>query len=553
MHHVPTQGQQEGEEATDITQSNSDVRLQVMPSTSDTEQRILNAVKNTMGNVLFKLNQQDATYLSKFLKIKIENLEIEKKELVGVFGRTGAGKTSLINAVIEEEDLLPSGSVEACTSVMIKVEASKHNDGYEAEIEFISPEEWEDELGSMFHTIKKGNSESHGSDDGDINTDYHEAVDKLTAVYGEEWSEKSCEQLREHKYFKEIRKILSSTRITLLSKSAEDLSDSIVKYTRNGTNDDRWYWPIVKSVTVRVPNTDFLEHVTLVDLPGNGDRNKSRDSMWKEIVGKCSAVWVVAETNRAAAETESWEILKEISSQIGNGGECRHLHFICTKSDDIPRLHKHSKEDAQNMILKINMETKRSVNKELNKQTELKIHFRDECFQVFTVSSDEFFSRNCLSPENTEIPRLQEFLQNLNDSHSETLNYVFGAHGILSLIHGANSRRDDGRNEDVCVTLKKNLSLQIESIKKEMNYIKATFEKCLQEGVERSKGSCEQILKSALNPKRMSGRGFHKQLKKAVENGGICKPKKGKEINLNMKLASSLTDSIDKEFRNTFP
>lgn len=40
----------------------------------------------------------------------------------------------------------------------------------------------------------------------------------------------------------------------------------------------------------------------------------------------------------------------------------------------------------------------------------------------------------------TEIPKLKEFLQELNDSHSETLNYVSGARGILSLIQGARSR-----------------------------------------------------------------------------------------------------------------
>ena len=40
----------------------------------------------------------------------------------------------------------------------------------------------------------------------------------------------------------------------------------------------------------------------------------------------------------------------------------------------------------------------------------------------------------------TEIPKLQEFLQELNDCHSETLNYVSGAYGILSLIQGARSR-----------------------------------------------------------------------------------------------------------------
>ena len=71
---------------------------------------------------------------------KIKDLENDKKELVGVFGKTGAGKSSLINAVIEDKNLLPSGSICACTSVMIKVEANMQSEKYEAEIEFITKE-----------------------------------------------------------------------------------------------------------------------------------------------------------------------------------------------------------------------------------------------------------------------------------------------------------------------------------------------------------------------------------------------------------------------------
>lgn len=67
-------------------------------------------------------------------------METDKRELVGVFGKTGAGKSSLINAVIGEENLLPSGSGSACTSAMIKVEANVDNQNYEAEIEFITKE-----------------------------------------------------------------------------------------------------------------------------------------------------------------------------------------------------------------------------------------------------------------------------------------------------------------------------------------------------------------------------------------------------------------------------
>lgn len=44
-------------------------------------------------------------------------------------------------------------------------------------------------------------------------------------------------------------------------------------------------------------------------------------------------MWIVTDINRAATEKEPWEILKSTCSLMGNGGECQHIHFICTKSD----------------------------------------------------------------------------------------------------------------------------------------------------------------------------------------------------------------------------
>ena len=49
------------------------------------------------------------------------------------------------------------------------------------------------------------------------------------------------------------------------------------------------------------------------------------------------------------------------------------------------------------------------------------------------------------------------------------------------------------------------------------------------------------------------GRSFHKTLKCVVVNNGTHKPKKKNQINLNATLASGLTDSVDEEFKKTFP
>uniref|UniRef100_A0A3Q1JVY0 Dynamin N-terminal domain-containing protein n=1 Tax=Anabas testudineus TaxID=64144 RepID=A0A3Q1JVY0_ANATE len=568
----PTHFQQQQEEAADSDQAG--------PSTSDTsvkgkrkldfqretpakrrqcdtkgsysEEFILSDVKNIMRCVYERLNFEENTKLNAFLKTKICDLDTDKRELVGVFGKTGAGKSSLINAIIGESNLLPSGSIKACTSVMIKVEANMHNPKYEAEIEFITKEEWKDELWSVCNILE--NNQENGEDE-----DYRDTVEKLSALYGEEWRNISHENLMDNKYFREIPEFLQNKRKILTCESARELSAKFIKYTRSDSRDGegkevkRWYWPVVKCVTVRVPNNHLLQHVTLVDLPGCGDRNKSRDRMWKEFVGNCSTVWIVTEMNRAVAEKEPWEILENACSLMGNGGQCQQIHFICTKSDHLENWDANSKDAIRTLILKRNMTAKKEVQKEFSKLNNVKKHFSDDCLKVFTVSSKEFLKKKNLQRDETEITELQEFLQNLNDCHSETFNYVSGAFGILSLIQGSSYKDMAGSKADVCSILGEKLRNELHHIRKSMDETYEAFEKCLNEGVEKSKSSCEVTLQHILYPKKSANPGFHGVLKCVVENGGIHKPKKGKQINLNLTLSSWLINSIDEKFKKTFP
>lgn len=281
-----------------------------------------------MNNVLNKM--PDDNDISAFLRNSISNLKTEKRELVGVFGRTGAGKSSLLNAVIGVEDLLSTGKFKACTTVMTKLEANTQTDMYAAEIEFITKEEWDNELWSLKHLFVDTADEENEDDDDEDN------IEKLTVLYGEDWENKSLENLMKSKKHNEISGLLQTGKQTVECDSAQKLSEELVKYTKNTNNKETakpLYWPVVKCVTVKVPNNDLLRHVTLVDLPGNGDCNKERNQMWGEMVGSCSTVWIVAEMTRAASEQEAWEILESASGLLGNGGECQNIHFICTKSD----------------------------------------------------------------------------------------------------------------------------------------------------------------------------------------------------------------------------
>lgn len=76
--------------------------------------------------------------------------------VVGVVGSTGAGKSSIINAVLDEECLVPTSSMRACTAAITEISWNSDEDPakqYRAEVEFIKAEDWEQELRVLFSDL----------------------------------------------------------------------------------------------------------------------------------------------------------------------------------------------------------------------------------------------------------------------------------------------------------------------------------------------------------------------------------------------------------------
>ncbi len=94
-----------------------------------------------------KLNGDTFLFYIIMYRDQISNMDMmnksnkdRKKVTIGIFGRSGEGKSSLLNAVLGERYLLPSGSSGACTAITTQVEGNLSDSDYTAEIEFISKE-----------------------------------------------------------------------------------------------------------------------------------------------------------------------------------------------------------------------------------------------------------------------------------------------------------------------------------------------------------------------------------------------------------------------------
>ena len=96
-------------------------------------------------------NEDAQSFLSHIDRVRKE--AVQTRTVVGVVGNTGAGKSSVINALLDEERLVPTNCMRACTAVVTELSYNHSNNEaakYRAEIEFIKPEEWRKELNVLF-------------------------------------------------------------------------------------------------------------------------------------------------------------------------------------------------------------------------------------------------------------------------------------------------------------------------------------------------------------------------------------------------------------------
>lgn len=549
--------------------------------TSKFERQAMEAAETCVTQVLDKLKTLPKKEFIDYLKGKMTKLRtgVKNKVLVGIFGKTGAGKSSLINAILGEQNFLPNGAnISACTSVMIQVEANMTNYSYEAEIEFISKEEWEKDLKSHLDIM---------SDENDNKNEelVKVATAKIQAFYGKDGVGKSLNDLMKGEHFREIPEFLSPTNTVkkISCGTASELSGKIACYTRSDNKmAAKHYWPLVKCVTIKVPNTkELLEHIVLLDLPGTGDCNKTRDDMWKSHLSQCSSVWIVNDIQRAASEREPWMILESSFSYLIQGGECENITFICTKTDAINPKNYLGSPGLKNTELHLNLEKKGAAERKRgciqhrNEQAKIMLgeRFNDEVvkkkpfiqmeniFQVFTVSAEEFQNDEnpILEQEQTEIPQLKQVLEDMNERHSKTAvkDYVSGVYGILSLIKAANS------NDSTMVEMKSNMyQLLKDSLKKQISTITSLMtkhyndlQKLLSEGVAKSEKSCLQIANDkVITPEaRKDGRGYHRTLSSLCRNNGFCRSTNGDITDLNKTLAESMYTAINEKFAVIFP
>ncbi|KAL9618945.1 MAG: hypothetical protein Q9160_006409 [Pyrenula sp. 1 TL-2023] len=272
------------------------------------------------------------------------------KTIVGVVGNTGSGKSSRINAILDEERLVPTNCMRACTAVVTEISYNHGEVPYSAVIEFIAAEDWRKELNILWKDLldMNGNvSRDCANEDSEAGVAYA----KIKAVYlkmtKEDMSNSSVDQLMRHG---NVVKLFGSTK----EFSMDDAGDFYKKLqfyvdSKEKTSGDKRkengkkkppremeFWPLIKVVRLYVKSPALSTGAVIVDLPGVHDSNQARAAVAEGYMKQCTGLWIVAPINRAVDDKAAKSLLGDsFKRQLKMDGGFSSVTFICSKTNDI--------------------------------------------------------------------------------------------------------------------------------------------------------------------------------------------------------------------------
>ncbi|XP_008574094.1 PREDICTED: nuclear GTPase SLIP-GC [Galeopterus variegatus] len=536
------------------------------------ESRTRRVLSNTYQKLIQSVFLDDSIpngvkYLINRLLILIEKPPLDPI-YIGLLGSAGAGKSSLINAITQQAMFLPVSGESVCTSCIVQV-SSGCREQYEAKVHLLSDQEWKEELKNLTQLLHR-TEELGGAEAGTWDRDdaVQEATWKLQTVYGNGAERKNYEELLRAR---PKGKIPTSRVVTLKAEEAGELSAKLDPYIRtqrrdwDGESAETHIWPLIKHVEVTLPKSELIpEGVVLVDIPGTGDFNSKRDEMWKKTIDKCSVIWVISDVERVSGGRAHEDLLNE-SIRACQRGSCRDVALVVTKTDKLhlPEYLRERKagnqaiQSQREAVLERNEMIRLQRNRFLKEKLKRKLPADSKVLEasdlVYTVSAQEYWRQVLLTEEETEIPKLREYIRKrlLDKKRRLVTKFVTEAFGLLLLTDSFNSVGNLPNEHLHMSGLRRLVEEKIELLETAIEQCFAHIQQPLQQGVSNARTSYRHILRACL-VRSKGNQGFHQTLKAVCLKNGVYASRTLPRIDLNEAITQPIYDQIDPVFGGIF-
>ncbi|KAF7865405.1 hypothetical protein EAF04_006381 [Stromatinia cepivora] len=249
---------------------------------------------------------------------------------VGFLGGSGTGKSSVINALLGEKNLLPVSDEAASTAVIVEI-SYNHND---------APEELEE----LYEDKAKWDSDVEEGEevDTEIMRRIQDTVSKYKCVFPElqsveDWTRTSVNKLLSRdgpRYLMDQKRIIETGNLEEFARLIKPFIDTSKQ--KDGTVSVS-NWPLVKVVRLFTRSSILKAGIVFVDLPGVHDTSAARNAISRRHMKNLDISCVLSPSVRAATDQGANKILNSVQKrgmQFDGLFNANSLFFVISKIDD---------------------------------------------------------------------------------------------------------------------------------------------------------------------------------------------------------------------------